>query len=122
MRARDHGSRSGHHNGDDMEQPESRRAEPAGAPPEPTRNRSAVVKVIIGLIILILFIVFVAQNSQPVTVNLVFGDTRVRLIWVFVACALVGAVIAYLLGRPGRRASRKYIKELERRLEERQKG
>jgi uncharacterized integral membrane protein len=105
-----------------MEQREPQPAETAGAPSPPGRNRSAVVKVIIGLILLILFIVFVAQNSQLVTVNLVFGDTRVRLIWVFVACALVGALIAYLLGRPGRRASRKYIKELERRLEERQKG
>jgi uncharacterized integral membrane protein len=104
-----------------MEQREPPRTEGTGAPQPPGRSRSAVVKLIIGLVVLILFIVFVAQNSQLVTVNLVFGDTRVRLIWVFVACALVGAAIAYLLGRPGRRANRRYIRELERRLDERQK-
>jgi uncharacterized integral membrane protein len=84
----------------------------------PRRDRATVAKVIVGLILLILFIIFVAQNSQPVTVNLVFGETEVRLIWVFVACALIGGAIAFLLGRPGRRASRKYMRELERRLEE----
>jgi uncharacterized integral membrane protein len=99
-----------------MEQRDRPSPEPT-APGPPQRDRVIVVKVIIGLVILILFIVFVAQNSQPVTVNFVFGDTRVRLIWVFVACALIGGLIAYLLGRPGRRASRRYIRELERRLE-----
>jgi uncharacterized integral membrane protein len=94
------------------------RQEPTPQAAAPRRDRTTVVKVIVGLVVLILFIVFVAQNSQEVTVNLVFGDVRVRLIWVFVACAVIGGVIAYLLGRPGRRASRKYIRELERRVEE----
>jgi membrane protein YqaA with SNARE-associated domain len=48
----------------------------------------------------------------------VFGDARVRLIWVFLACALIGGMVAYLLGRSGRRANRKYIRELERRVAE----
>jgi uncharacterized integral membrane protein len=101
-----------------VEERDQARTEQAQPATPPRRDRRAVVKVIVGLILLILFIVFVAQNSQPVTVNLVFGDTRVRLIWVFVACALIGGVIAFLLGRPGRRASRKYIRELERRVDE----
>jgi uncharacterized integral membrane protein len=100
---------------EERDQPRTEKAPPATPP---RRDRATVVKVIVGLILLILFIVFVAQNSQPVTVNLVFGDTRIRLIWVFVACALIGGVIAFLLGRPGRRASRKYIRELERRLDD----
>jgi uncharacterized integral membrane protein len=101
-----------------VQEREGQRSEPAVPVGPPRRDRATVVKVIVGLVVLILFIVFVAQNSQPVTVNLVFGDTRIRLIWVFLACALIGGVIVYLLGRPGRRASRKYIRELERRLEE----
>ena len=94
------------------------RSEPA-RPVEAARMDSAtIVKVLVGLILAILFIVFVAQNSKPVTVNFVFGDARVRLIWVFVACALIGGIVAFLLGRPGRRANRRYIKELERRVAE----
>lgn len=103
-------------------QEHGREPEPTAAPSPvtaPTRNTGTIVKVIIALVLLILFVIFVAQNSQPVSVNLVFVTTEVRLIWVFVGCALIGAVVAFLLARPGRRASRHYIKELERRLEER---
>ncbi len=92
-------------------------AEPAPAPKG--RDRRAIVKVVIGLILVILFIIFVAGNSDEVPVDLVFGTAAVRLIWVFVACALIGALAAYLLGRPGRRNTKRYIKELERRLAER---
>jgi uncharacterized integral membrane protein len=99
-----------------MEQREPARPVQAPESPEPRRDAATIVKVIVALILVILFIVFVARNSQPVTVNFVFGDARVRLIWVFVACALIGAIVAYLLGRAGRRANRKYIRELERRV------
>jgi uncharacterized integral membrane protein len=94
------------------------RAQPAQPVAPKGRDRTTVVKVIVALVLVILFIIFVAQNAQPVTVNLVFGDTRVPLIWVFVACALIGAIVAFLLGRSGRRSNRRYIRELERRLEE----
>lgn len=88
---------------------------------EPSRrDRSTVVKVIVGLVVVVLFIVFVAGNSSRVSVNLIFTTTRIRLIWVFLACALIGALAAVLLGRPGRRTTRRYIKELERKLGERQ--
>jgi uncharacterized integral membrane protein len=101
-----------------VEERDRDRTQPAQPVAAQSRDRTTVVKVIVALVILILFIIFVAQNSQPVTVNLVFGDTRVRLIWVFVACALIGGIVAYLLGRSGRRASRRYIRELERRVAE----
>jgi len=98
-------------------------ARPPESPPEPPRrDRGAIVKVIVGLVVVILFIVFVAGNSHEVAVDLVFTTARVPLIWVFVACALIGALVTFLLGRPGRRATRKYIKELERRLGDRQEG
>jgi uncharacterized integral membrane protein len=101
-----------------MEQREPARPVQVPASPEPRRDAATIAKVIVGLVVVILFIVFVAQNSQLVTINFVFGDARVRLIWVFVACALIGALAAYLLGRSGRRANRKYVRELERRLAE----
>jgi len=96
---------------------EERAVQPA---PEPRRDRGTIVKVIIALILLILFIIFVAGNSRQVTIDLVFTTAQVALIWVFLACALIGALIAYLLGRSSRRNSRKYIKELERRVGERE--
>jgi uncharacterized integral membrane protein len=88
-------------------------------PPEPERRQTATAKIIAGLVILVLFVVFVTQNSQEIDVNLVFVTATIPLIWVFLGCALIGGLIALLLGRPGRRASRKYIKELERRLDQR---
>jgi uncharacterized integral membrane protein len=87
---------------------------------QPARGRrTASVKIVAGLVVLVLFVVFVTQNAREVEVNLVFVTARIRLIWVFVGCALIGGLVAVLLGRPGRRASRKYIQELERRLAER---
>lgn len=97
---------------------EDGRAEPA--PETPRRDRGTIVKVIVALVLLILFIWFVAGNSREVTVELLFTTAEVRLIWVFLGCALIGAVIAHLLGRPSRRNTRKYIRELERRLGDRQ--
>jgi uncharacterized integral membrane protein len=101
-----------------VEERDRDRTQPAQPVAPERRDRTTVVKVIVALVLVILFIIFVAQNSQPVTVNLVFGDTRVRLIWVFVACALIGAIVAFLLGRSGRRSNRRYIRELERRVAE----
>ncbi len=92
------------------------RREPA-ATPERKRETGTIVKAIVALILLILFIWFIAANSRQVTVDLLFTTAQVALIWVFLACALIGALIAYLLARPSRRETRKYIRELERRLE-----
>ena len=87
--------------------------------PQPRGRRGSTVKIVVGLAVLVLFVVFVTQNSREVDVNLVFVTARIRLIWVFLGCALIGGAVALLLGRPGRRASRKYIQELERRLGQR---
>jgi uncharacterized integral membrane protein len=79
-----------------------------------------MVKVVVALALIVLFILFIAWNTDPTTVNFVFFEVRTKLIWVFLGCALFGALVAYLIGRGGRRASRKYINELERRLKERE--
>jgi uncharacterized integral membrane protein len=79
-----------------------------------------MVKVVVALALIVLFILFIAWNTDPTTVNFVFFEVRTELIWVFLGCALFGALVAYLIGRGGRRASRKYINELERRLKERE--
>jgi uncharacterized integral membrane protein len=83
------------------------------------RRTALAVRFVLGLTLLILFVIFVSLNSDEVPVHFIFAETRTPLAWVFLVCALVGGLVAYLLGRQGRRASRKYIKELERRLEDR---
>jgi uncharacterized integral membrane protein len=79
-----------------------------------------MVKVVVALALIVLFIMFIAWNTDPTTVNFVFFEVRTELIWVFLGCALFGALVAYLMGRGGRRANRRYINELERRLKERE--
>ncbi|HEV8682549.1 MAG TPA: LapA family protein [Actinomycetota bacterium] len=77
------------------------------------------IKVGLGLLLLILFILFIIQNSDPVPVNFVFFRANIRLIWVFLGCAVIGGVIAWLVGRPRRRAMRRLIEELERQRRDR---
>ena len=86
---------------------------------ERKRRRELVIRLVLGLVLLTLFVIFVSLNSDEVPVHFIFTETRTPLAWVFLVCALVGGLVAYLLGRQGRRSSRKYIKELEKRLEER---
>ena len=85
------------------------------------RRTALVVRLFLGLSLLVLFVIFVSLNSDEVPVHFVFTETRTPLAWVFLVCALIGGLVAYLLGRQGRRSTRKYIKELERKVEERGK-
>jgi uncharacterized integral membrane protein len=81
------------------------------------RRNSLTFRLVLGLILLVLFVIFVSLNSDSVRVHFIFVETRTPLVWVFLVCALIGGLVAYLLGRSGRKASRKYIKELERRVD-----
>lgn len=97
--------------------PEAPEAE-KGRPKRPERVR--MLRLVVGLIVLIVFVIFVAQNSASVPIGLLWVDVRAPLIVVFLGCALVGALLAYLFGRPYRRTMRKYIRELEREREGRE--
>lgn len=55
-----------------------------------------------ALAIVVILIVFVIANSQPVKVDFVFVTRQPRLIWVMIACAVLGGVAGYLIGRPGK--------------------
>lgn len=85
----------------------------------PPRERGTAVKVALGLALLVLFVIFVIQNSDPVRVSFVFFVARIRLVWVFLGCAVIGGLIAWLVGRPRRRAMRRLVEELERQRRER---
>lgn len=81
-------------------------------------RRSAMPKIIIGLVLAILFLLFIVQNSKPVQVQFLWLDGRAPLVWIFLICAAIGAVVLALFQRPSRRTMRRYIEELERQREE----
>lgn len=78
------------------------------------RRRGTIAKVVLAVVILVLFLIFIIQNSDSVEVSFVLTTAEIPLVWVFLGCALIGAAVAYLVGRPGRRATKKLIAELER--------
>ncbi|MEW6476199.1 MAG: LapA family protein [Actinomycetota bacterium] len=59
-----------------------------------------LVKVAQLTLIAIIFIAFVVQNAEPVSVTFLLFSLNIRLIWVIVACGLLGGVAGYLIGRP----------------------
>jgi uncharacterized integral membrane protein len=94
-----------------------------GKEPAPERRldreqRTAALKIGIGLFLVIIFVLFIIQNSEGVEVNFVFFKRRPPLIWVFLACALIGSIVTWLVGRPRRRAMRRLVEELERQRRE----
>jgi len=66
------------------------------------QRQERLVKVAVALAIVVILIIFVIANSDPVKVNFVFVTRHPRLIWVMIACAVLGGVAGYLIGRPGR--------------------
>jgi uncharacterized integral membrane protein len=63
-----------------------------------TRNE---VRWIIGAVIAILFGVFIAQNADETKIDFLFVHVNIRLIWIFLVCAVLGAVLDRLLQRRG---------------------
>ena len=89
--------------------PEEQPGDRGGTPPpdDPLavarRARQArVAKALVALAIVVVLIVFVIANSQPVKVNFVVVTRHPRLIWVMFACAVLGGLAGYLIGKPGR--------------------
>jgi uncharacterized integral membrane protein len=76
-----------------------------------------VAKLIVALIVLVILLVFVLSNSDSVPVSFVVTEGSVPLIWVMLGCAVLGAVVGFIAGRPGRafRFRREEEEEDERR-------
>ena len=51
-------------------------------------------------------IIFVVANSDPVPVSYVFVEGKPRLIWVMLVCAVLGGIIGFAVGRPGKELRR----------------
>ncbi|MFB3738405.1 MAG: lipopolysaccharide assembly protein LapA domain-containing protein [Candidatus Velamenicoccus archaeovorus] len=67
-------------------------------------------RLVLGAVALLVFVVFAAANFKSVEVNFLFFTTQARVITVIVVAGLLGALIGYLAGRPGR-AERKRLRE-----------
>ena len=61
-----------------------------------------VAKLLVALFIAVVLAVFIVTNSDRVPVDFVFFTRKSRLIWVMLACAILGGIVGYLVGRPGK--------------------
>jgi uncharacterized integral membrane protein len=65
-------------------------------------RQTRVAKVLVALFLIGVLVAFIVANSQSVVVHFVFVTRRPALIWVMFACAVMGGIIGYLIGRPGK--------------------
>jgi uncharacterized integral membrane protein len=72
-----------------------------------------VAKLLVALFISIVLIVFIIRNSERVPIHYVFFTANNRLIWVMLACAILGGVVGYLIGRPGKQVRVRHRKDPE---------
>jgi uncharacterized integral membrane protein len=61
-----------------------------------------VVKWLVALFLLVIFIVFIVQNSRETRIDFVFFNRHPKLIWIMLACGIIGGIIGFLVGRPGK--------------------
>ena len=61
------------------------------------RHRKDIARVVAALVIVIVLVAFVVKNSEKVNVSFVFFSADVRLIWVLLITAILGALADRLL-------------------------
>jgi len=69
--------------------------------------RRRLVEAVALLLLVVILVAFVVENSARVKINFVFFSREVRPIWLMLTCAVLGAVVGFLLGRPGRQLRRR---------------
>jgi uncharacterized integral membrane protein len=65
-------------------------------------RQAKVAKVLVVLAVVVLFMIFIISNDDPAPVSFVFFTRHPPLIWVMFACAVLGGLIGYVIGRPGK--------------------
>jgi uncharacterized integral membrane protein len=94
--------------GREASRPDETRGEPGPYSSRSDRaRRDRLVKVLVGLLLVVLLVVFVSTNLDRTEVQFVFFSASVPLIWVMLGCALIGGVVGFLIGRPGRQIGRR---------------
>jgi uncharacterized integral membrane protein len=82
-------------------------------PTEPRRAGITPRHVFIFLVAVVL-VIFAVVNFKPVNVNFLLFSTRARVITVVVVSAILGFIIGYFVGRPGR-FDRKVLRDFRER-------
>ena len=70
----------------------------------PTRENQ--MRLIVALVAAALLVTFAIQNTKEVRVSFLFFHWDARVIYVIIVSALLGMLVAYLLGRRRRRVRR----------------
>ena len=65
---------------------------------------------LLAVVVAIVLVVFAALNFRPVRVNFVLFTTRARVVTVIVVAALLGFLVGWFVGRPGRE-ERRHLRE-----------
>jgi len=61
------------------------------------------VRSVVILVLLLLFLVIIVQNTEVVSVRLLFWDLEMSRIILLALSLAVGVIVGFLLGRPWRR-------------------
>lgn len=56
-------------------------------------------RLIAFIVLLVLLVIFVAQNSEHVDVSFLIWDFRMRLVWALLGAAVVGALLGWMVPR-----------------------
>ncbi len=90
-----------HRGGDDPEDP--RRRDHQDRMHELQRHRQTrAAKSVVLLVLITILVLFIVWNAHQVRVSFVFLTGRIGLIWVMLTCAVIGGVVGFFIGRPGR--------------------
>jgi uncharacterized integral membrane protein len=65
-------------------------------------RQARVAKAVSILAIVVILMIFIIANAKAVPVSFVFFHRMPPLIWVMFACAVLGGIAGYLIGKPGR--------------------
>jgi uncharacterized integral membrane protein len=65
-------------------------------------RQARVAKAVVTLGLAVILIIFILSNSAATRVSFVFFHRKPPLIWVMFACAVLGGIVGFLIGRPGK--------------------
>ena len=65
-------------------------------------RQSRIAKMLVSLFLVVILVVFIVQNSKPTRIDYVFFHRDTRLIWIMLTCAVIGGIVGFLIGRPGK--------------------
>lgn len=80
-----------------MSNPPNAAQEPSRGEPAPARKSAIGPHQIIAAVLVVIFIVFLAKNTEKITVDVIFRNFRAPVWLELVAAAIVGSLITLLL-------------------------